>query len=234
MTLVLERTEVSPALVLDVQDRYLRRRGLSGPTPRPMGAVRVTATLVVAAPAAAPPAIELLTTRSSEGFVVFHGRARPSGGGASRRPLEPGAYDLAVSARGYQPAPVPGVQIPTALPVVPVVVDLDPAPDYPFPDEVPLPPAGAARPARPVGSTLLRGSVHDAAGALAGATASAPGAEPVVTGPSGGWVLVFRPGTPAGQVQVTLSAPGKVTATSAAILVPGYRETLARVVLADA
>lgn len=212
MTSVFEMRRHEPRRVFDLRDRFQEERWAdpADDSPRkpvaPRGRIRLVAEarLVNGIEEPLPTALELVTTTTSLGHRVWHGRTRASEDGVVRRGgFEPGVvYVVRVRSRAYLPARVdlplgdaPQLEMPP--------VGLYPSPSYPFEAVDPLP-AGSPLPSNgsaPVGRgpTLIRGrlrlqgeSVADRVVVLALAPNDGPSDEalPARTADDGQWVLV--------------------------------------------
>ncbi len=232
MSVVIETRREQPQLILDVGDGFVASRArVVSRRPRPRGQLRARVLARSTAPAETfSPAWQLVTTPTPGGVHAWFGRVRPDVLGVPPEldrvgVLQPGTYDVELAAPGYQPATVQAaVPAPGMRPSV-VTVDLQPGPEYRFPDEVGQVsvPAGS----RSTGPTLIRGQILALDGSgLAGITVRAPGvppgapsAPPALTDRSGAWVLVFPDGAPAGPIMVTATIDGAaVTATAEVVI----------------
>jgi hypothetical protein len=229
MSVVIETLRDQPQLILDVGDGFVASRARPrSRRPRPRGEVRARVLRRVTPPAETfDPAWRLVTIATPGCVHAWFGRVRPDSFRDAAPELDrvgvlpPGTYDLELAAPGYQPVSVQAaVPVAGAQPTV-LAVDLEPGPEYRFPDELgqtSVPPGSRA-----TGPTLIRGQILALDGSgLAGITVQAPSATPAVTSHNGAWLLVFPDNTPSGPVMVTATIAGAAV-TAATAVVAGQR-----------
>lgn len=218
------------ALILDLEDRYARERGIRGPHPRPMGPLdfHLLGQVVAGVRQDLTPPPRVLVHRNESGYFLWFGivdsRESLRKSPVRRRLPTSGRYVLRIASplNFYQPVET-DIQMPQ--PDTSVFSDLQPGFAYPFPTATTLP---GGR-----GSTLLRGCLHHIDGrGIAGARLEAEGtAVTYTTDASGQWVLPFPDSQPTDQIVVHLTLPDETTEDIAFNLTQGSENSLLQTAL---
>lgn len=198
-------------LVLDLQDQFAQKRGLSGSYPRPLGRFRFLLAPKTDGDTGAPARLaspwEMNVVVNPSGFYLFFGDVTHPDG--SRRRVDQPGGTLRVESEYYQTfeqklSATPGTSGTAGNGASsPISILLAPGPAYPFPDQPPAHPGGRLR------GTLRRADGCGIAGACVKALDDKGNAQPIaaVSGKDGQWVAVL-PAVPAtGLVKVLVTFP---------------------------
>ena len=211
---VADMRTLSATAVFDVEDRYVRERGVRGPHPRPIAPLRFRAVARITGGGRVDidPELDLDVVRNASGFDLFYGSAGPAGG-RERRRLDDGTYVVRILSGGiYQPLERADVAMPA--PAASYLFELEPGYAYPFPSAA-ASPSGA-------GPTVLRGGLQGPDGSgIEGARVDVTATtRTYTTDESGQWVLVFPDSHQTGAVTVRFRLPDGTTVNVAGIQVP--------------